>query len=154
VIQLGQREIVNNFLEGAGNARVYRFYNKYDIFDGVYYCSFGCVKNNILNHIWEAKMELPIHSKADKCKKCGNNVFNNYDTGTCDGCVYNPAMNPIDDEFPAWTSDREFIEKHELRRSGVEDNGECDLGYAYGVGCKLFRCTVCGHIEYWPTYSD
>ncbi len=31
-----------------------------------------------------------------------------------------------------------------LDRTHVEDEGECDLGTAFGAGCYLHLCAVCG----------
>lgn len=79
-----------------------------------------------------------------KCS-CGETLFYIHDIPCCDDCSENPAYIRNEDGGGFWKSvyDQKEIEEKDLRREGVEVDGECRLGYAYGAGCYLFICSKC-----------
>lgn len=72
-----------------------------------------------------------------KCH-CGNKLFYIQDIPCCDDCNQNPAY--LNGKY---IYDEKEIEDKELERTGVQDNGECNLGLAYGSGCYQFICAEC-----------
>ena len=79
-----------------------------------------------------------------KCK-CGNNLFIIQVISCCDDCDQNPAY--YDEQS---TYDLKLIDEKELDRVGVEDNGECNMGTAYGPGCYMFVCKDCNDKTHLP----
>lgn len=72
-----------------------------------------------------------------KCK-CGNKLFYIQIIPCCYDCDQNPAW---DGENLIY--DAKEIDKKELEREGVEVDGECSFGTAFGAGCYMFACEKC-----------
>lgn len=77
-----------------------------------------------------------------KCSKCNNNLFYIKIIPCCDDCSENPAY---DEDTSDYTTDLKTIDDKSLERSGVENDGECNFGTAYGPGCYMFVCKECNH---------
>ena len=82
-----------------------------------------------------------------KCK-CGNYLFTIQVIPCCADCSENPAH---DEEKHIY--DQKEIDQKGLTRSGVEDDGECQFGMAYGGGCYMFTCSKC-HLKTNLAVSD
>ena len=80
-----------------------------------------------------------------KCRKCEATLFTIQVIPCCDDCDQNPAY---DTDKKEYIYDSEIIDQKELDRVGVEDDGECKMGTAFGAGCYLFTCSVCHHKEH------
>ena len=84
--------------------------------------------------------------KIMKCKKCENDTFRVQVIPCCHDCDQNPAYDPD----LGYTTDLKVIAEKELVRDGVENDGECDMGNAYGAGCYQFICTACNTRDHLP----
>lgn len=83
--------------------------------------------------------ESHIVGTLKKCK-CGKEVFRIYESSCCSDCIHNDAWDEQAEEF---TDDVEKIERGDLERTYVEENGECNIGSAHGEGCILIVCAEC-----------
>lgn len=77
-----------------------------------------------------------------ECKKCNGNIFWVEEKKCCDECEHNAAY---DDDVDEYIWDAKEINRKELIRNYVEDEGECWFGPAWGIGCYLMTCPGCGH---------
>jgi DNA-directed RNA polymerase subunit M/transcription elongation factor TFIIS len=84
------------------------------------------------------------------CEKCKHKLFTIEVNNTCENCVHNGAY----DEDNNLIYDDKEIEKLELKRFEVEENGTCSFGTAYGPGCWIFTCGKCGQQKYMPLTED
>lgn len=77
--------------------------------------------------------------------KCGNNLFHIHEIPCCSDCSENPAYERGGKGDTYWKSiyDQKEIDDKDLRREGVEVDGECKLGTAFGAGCYMFICPKC-----------
>jgi hypothetical protein len=73
-----------------------------------------------------------------KCE-CGATIFNIFKNASCDNCKHNGYID-LDDEsrYSYGTSNKG------IPRTEVSDEGECELGQAFGEGCYRHLCAVCG----------
>lgn len=79
-----------------------------------------------------------------KCK-CGNHLFSIQIIPCCSDCSENPAHERGEKGESYWKSiyDQKEIDDKELKRDGVEVDGECRMGTAFGAGCYMFTCSKC-----------
>ncbi len=85
-----------------------------------------------------------------KCKKCKNNTFKITIIQDCSDCVHNAAYD--DDRERIY--DQAEIDRLGLERIAVEEDGECNLGTAFGGGCYMFICVKCGLKAYLPVVDQ
>ena len=76
-----------------------------------------------------------------ECKKCGGKIFWIEKKECCDECEYNAAYDDDDDEY-IW--DAKEINRKELIRNYVMEEGECWFDEAWGIGCYMMTCPSCG----------
>ena len=60
---------------------------------------------------------------------------------SCNDCYYNGVWNDEEDDYIL----KETLSIDE-ERTQVEDNGECEIGTAFGNGCYIFICNDCDKI--------
>jgi hypothetical protein len=82
-----------------------------------------------------------------KCRKCTSVLFKVQIIGCCDDCSENAAWSPGEQGH---TLNLEDINRHGLERTHVEENGECEMGEAFGSGCYQFICSECGGRTHLP----
>ena len=73
-----------------------------------------------------------------KCNKCGNVLFTIQVIPCCDDCSENPAWDGENSIY-----DQKEIDEKGLKRTRVDDDGECRFGTAFGAGCYMFTCSGC-----------
>jgi len=87
-----------------------------------------------------------------KCKcKCGSNLFYIQQMSCCDDCDQNAAW---DEETEEYTTDLKTIEDRNLERDYVSEEGECQMGTAYGLGCHIYICSNCGRKTHLPLCGE
>ncbi len=89
--------------------------------------------------------------KIMKCKKCGFTAFGITTIPCCSECRENGAW---DGESDCWTHDEKVIQEKNLGREQVAEEGQCNMGTAYGAGCHLFRCDNCQSLQDHLPMSD
>lgn len=72
------------------------------------------------------------------CFSCKSTLFEITLLDDCSDCEHNGAYT---DE--GYIYDEDEIKEHNLIRDQVENDGECDLGPAWGCGCYMFECVKC-----------
>jgi len=82
-----------------------------------------------------------------ECSKCQTKLFKIQVIPCCGDCDQNPAW---DEDTGHYTTDLKIIDEKELLRSGVENDGECEMGTAHGAGCYLFICSKCNDQTHLP----
>jgi len=85
-----------------------------------------------------------------KCKKCNCPFFKIDIIPCCDECRENAAWVDVIHGTGSYTLNKTYIEYRELKRNHVEENGECEMGAAYGDGCYMFTCANCGARSHLP----
>ena len=70
-----------------------------------------------------------------KCK-CGSELFIIKEYGDCSVCQHNGIQNEE-------TGMYEYPNQEGGMRTEVSDNGECQIGMAFGEGCYFFICSKC-----------
>lgn len=85
------------------------------------------------------------------CPECKGDTFQIVRRGSCEDCHENIAS-CIDDG--GYIEDNERIEREGLHRDHVENEGECNLGTAFGVGCLLYTCMNKCWFDYLPMCNE
>ncbi len=80
-----------------------------------------------------------------KCSNCKTNNWKINIIPCCDDCSENPAYSRNENGGSYWKSvyDEKIIDELDLTREGVEADGECRMGVAYGAGCYMMICSKC-----------
>ncbi|MCP4393540.1 MAG: hypothetical protein GY804_04645 [Alphaproteobacteria bacterium] len=71
------------------------------------------------------------------CDKCNNEFFKIKIIDRCSGCEHNGYYDEKEEEYLHGISDME--------RTQVNENGECEMGPAWGAGCHMYICSKCSN---------
>jgi len=74
------------------------------------------------------------------CKQCKNDTWKIEVREDCGDCEHNPSWSE-----DGYIYDQKIINESGLTRDGVENDGECAFGTAFGEGCYMFHCAKCGY---------
>ena len=93
--------------------------------------------------------ETGVKHMKKKCRKCNSILFFIYEKNNCFECKYNGVWvtDGSVDGLGLYTYDTKVIEDNNMIRSEVENDGCCQCGEAFGQGCIMFVCQICGAID-------
>lgn len=84
-----------------------------------------------------------------KCAQCGAGLFNVEIRFSCDHCPGNGVWDP---EACVYVYPDQAPEGRKRDQARME--WECRLGSNFNAGCRIFKCTVCGHESFVPNDGE